>query len=697
MKTKSRKLLSTLLALVMVFGLFAAMPRTASAETGTIDIGGDTALNLNVNRGGTGWFWSAGSNVLNLDSAYTGEYILINCLIIDTINIVYSGNVRVSGIRCEGNMSIGRNTSDGKLRIENSPGYDEIYVHGNLTISGVADVLINATHRGIYSLGNITISGGTVTINSNDDGIRAFNYVTISGGTVTINSNDDGIYAGYIIISGGIVTINSTKRGIESGGSIRISGGTVNIISGTHGLLVLSGYFATISGGTVNIDSRDYGIAGGNVTISGGSGTIKGGSTHQAVRAGRDGLTVDEDIQVNGWSGSAYTVSSVIAADTSGLMSFYDAADQTTLLTNIQFGPAVSTAPVITSANSFSCASGTGGSFALTATGTAPITYSLNNAPAGVTVNGSTLNVAASIATGVYTFTVTASNGTAPNATQSFTLTVTSAVSITGPTAMTLTEDYEATSTGIYTITGNPAPTVTITSGNASITWDNANKRLNIAAGLAEGTYPVVLKASNGVNPDATLTFTLTVTPSGGIPFPFTDVPASEWYYDDVKTAWEQDLINGKSDTLFAPEDNLTYAEAVKLAACMNQLYSLGEVTLTNGSPNWYDSYVAYAKDKWIIFQDYDWNAPATRAEFMEIFARAVPLDEINTIADGAIPDVPMTHPRSDAIYWLYRCGIVKGVDAEHNCNPDANIKRSEVATILTRMMNEGVRISFSM
>jgi len=45
----------------------------------------------------------------------------------------------------------------------------------------------------------------------------------------------------------------------------------------------------------------------------------------------------------------------------------------------------------------------------------------------------------------------------------------------------------------------------------------------------------------------------------------------------------------------------------------------------------------------------------------------------------------------------MYRAGIVQGVDGAHNCNPNANIKRSEVATILTRMMNEGVRISFNM
>ena len=87
------------------------------------------------------------------------------------------------------------------------------------------------------------------------------------------------------------------------------------------------------------------------------------------------------------------------------------------------------------------------------------------------------------------------------------------APTITGPTSMTLTEGYAATATGAYTTAGTPAPTVTKTSGNAAITWNVATQQLDIATGLAVGTYPVVLTASNGMSPDATITFTLTVVP----------------------------------------------------------------------------------------------------------------------------------------------------------------------------------------
>ena len=176
---------------------------------------------------------------------------------------------------------------------------------------------------------------------------------------------------------------------------------------------------------------------------------------------------------------------------------------------------------------------------------------------------------------------------------------------------------------------------------------------------------------------------------------PFTDVDSSAWFYSDVKSAFETGLVNGMTDTTFEPESNMTYAQAVKLAACMNQKYSTGSVTLKNGSPDWWDSYAAYAKEKGIISKDYDWNSNATRAGYVEIFAKALPdeaLKEKNHITDGYIPDVGMTHPQSEAIYKLYRAGVLTGTDDQGTFDPNSNIRRCEVAAILIRMMDESAR-----
>ena len=54
----------------------------------------------------------------------------------------------------------------------------------------------------------------------------------------------------------------------------------------------------------------------------------------------------------------------------------------------------------------------------------------------------------------------------------------------------------------------------------------------------------------------------------------FSDVSSSDWFYENVRASYEYDLINGYNDGKFHPNENLTIAQAIKLAACLNSLYS---------------------------------------------------------------------------------------------------------------------------
>ena len=180
---------------------------------------------------------------------------------------------------------------------------------------------------------------------------------------------------------------------------------------------------------------------------------------------------------------------------------------------------------------------------------------------------------------------------------------------------------------------------------------------------------------------------------------PFSDVSKDAWYYESVMYACTNGLINGKTATTFCPDDNLTYAEALKLAACMHQRYTEGKVTLTNGDP-WYQPYVDYCRENKITKKDYNYSENATRAGYMEIFAKALPeeaLEIINDIEENSIPDVPSSEAYADGIYLLYGAGVVAGVDDKHNCDPTANIKRAEVAVIVHRMMIPEKRVRFDL
>ena len=179
--------------------------------------------------------------------------------------------------------------------------------------------------------------------------------------------------------------------------------------------------------------------------------------------------------------------------------------------------------------------------------------------------------------------------------------------------------------------------------------------------------------------------------------FPFKDVEKDAWYRKDVETAHKNGLVNGKSDTMFYPDDNMTYAEAVKLACAMHQLYHDKKVTLTAGSSVWYSTYMSYALEKGIIESDLTAVADEkiTRSDFVKIFYAALPASEyavINEVANNAIPDVSLSAKSAKEIYAFYRAGILVGSDNEGTFNPGSNIVRSEVAAILTRMFDGSAR-----
>jgi hypothetical protein len=174
------------------------------------------------------------------------------------------------------------------------------------------------------------------------------------------------------------------------------------------------------------------------------------------------------------------------------------------------FSLTVDEAPAITSADAASLTVGRAGSFTVTATGTpAPTVAESGALPTGVTFSSGVLSgTPAAGTTGSYPLTFTATNGVGSPGVQSFTLTVDSVPAITSANNTTFVEGSPGTFT--VTATGYPAPTTT--------EWGNLPHGVTFSGGVLSGTptqsgtYPVVLTASNGVSPNATQIFTLTVS-----------------------------------------------------------------------------------------------------------------------------------------------------------------------------------------
>ena len=178
----------------------------------------------------------------------------------------------------------------------------------------------------------------------------------------------------------------------------------------------------------------------------------------------------------------------------------------------------------------------------------------------------------------------------------------------------------------------------------------------------------------------------------------FPDVKKSDWFFDNVKDAYELGLMKGRFGGEFAPLGSINLAEVITIAARLRSAYTGDDHDFSGGTP-WYASAVDYAIAQGII-QNGDFSgytAAATRTQVAYILSGALPsgsLEEINTVEDNSLPDVRMGGAYAANIYFLYRTGILSGKDARGTFSPYGTITRAEVAAIASRVADPSLRVN---
>lgn len=183
-------------------------------------------------------------------------------------------------------------------------------------------------------------------------------------------------------------------------------------------------------------------------------------------------------------------------------------------------------------------------------------------------------------------------------------------------------------------------------------------------------------------------------------PGQFTDVPPGSWCADHVKTAYEYGIMGGKSDTYFDTEGNVTIAQAVVMACRIHSFFCDESPALPTGSGTlWYQPYADYAVAHQFLdfggMGEAEFNLPIDRADFAGSLWAAMPdeaLTAINRVEDNAIPDVPASMGDAEAIYTLYRAGILTGSDAKGTFGPYSSITRGAAAALAGRAVDPSLR-----
>ena len=180
---------------------------------------------------------------------------------------------------------------------------------------------------------------------------------------------------------------------------------------------------------------------------------------------------------------------------------------------------------------------------------------------------------------------------------------------------------------------------------------------------------------------------------------PFLDVSDSAWYGEYVDIAYNTGIINGKADGKFDPDATMTCGEAAKIAASMHALiYNNPISTAKSDTDEWYVPFTNYCYENGIFGSHINikWNKPITRAQMAYVFAHAeTSYDYINEVIEEDIPDVHAATPYGYEILELYEKGIAVG-DETISFHPGENIKRSEVAAIISRILFSDMRIKLS-
>ena len=186
----------------------------------------------------------------------------------------------------------------------------------------------------------------------------------------------------------------------------------------------------------------------------------------------------------------------------------------------------------------------------------------------------------------------------------------------------------------------------------------------------------------------------------------FGDVDAEQWFYPYVAAGYEYALFGGR-DNGFAPDADITVAELLTLSARIRAAYDGDTIEPATGDRPWYMPYATYLYEKGLLdiaILDAGFDTPATRAQLAGIFAFSLPedcFDGLNTAlvtdayASGDyISDVDEYTPYQPQILWLYRQGLLAGMDDAGSYWPDEPTSRAETAAVVTRMVDPALRIA---
>ena len=263
-------------------------------------------------------------------------------------------------------------------------------------------------------------------------------------------------------------------------------------------------------------------------------------------------------------------------------------------------------------------------------------------------------------------------------------------VNVNAATNGTVTADKKMAAKGTtVTITATPSAGYVVDSVKVV---DKDGKTVDVTA--KDGKYSFVMPASAVT---VTATFKAeTPAPSG---LPFVDVKSGDWFYDAVKYAYENGLMNGTSETIFAPNGTMNRAMIVTVLYRLEKTPAVTTASQFADVPagQWYSDAVAWAAANNIV-NGYNettfgpMNA-VTREQMAAILYRYEQYKGMDTVTLeenlARFPDKDKVSAYAvPAMQWAVGQKVVNG-NADGTLNPTGTATRAQVAQIFTNLLNK--------
>ena len=584
------------------------------------------------------------------------------------------------GLSCDDELTIkgGRvNITAGGDAVKASPDTDDAENPdttslGNVTVSG-GTMTLTAANDGVQADGDLTISGGTFAVTANgghttaliDDsasckGLKAGKTLTVSGGTVNVDSADDALHANDVTVSGGTLTLASGDDAVHADndlvvgvqGSSSTSNPKIDITASYEGL---EGTTVSVYSGDIDVAASDDGVNAANSDLGERSDkyaiNIAGGDLY--IDAGSDGLDSNNDITMTGGKVEVYGADAMMdaAIDYDGTFTL---SGGTLFGAGMEPGAGTQAYVAVGETSPSGGHGGMGGGQGMTRPDK---TDGSTMTPPDGQQSGTRPEKPSGDKNGW-----TGGKGQSANRESALGIKEGSVITVQDASGKTL---YTATALGsmssvIFSSADiKEGETYTVLVDGASVGTATAKLGTSSSDG---GSFAPGQNQNGGAQP-------------GGVSG-FGDVPQTSWFADAVKYVSENKLMNGTSTTAFSPNGNMSCGMLMTVLA----RYA-GEST--EGGTVWYEKGMNWAKNKGVSDGSAP-NASITREQLAAMLYRYAGEPSVSADLSAYTDAVSISPYAEKAVEWCVAKGILSGKSATRLA-PQDTATRAECAAMLQR------------